>query len=547
MTTAATEYHADLQVGVRNRRTYYSLCLALIEQGLKQDGWRLHGLDKQRIEPGRFGLSSSTAGEDRGDGAAIAVFCAATRRQRLFVFFSDQDPAVLETAATEIAGRDQDRFEDLAVMITPTTREMQSRREASRAAAWPRGFFMAFDQLCAQSAGRLPELRQPIQAILGHACRPQTAWPAGHTAAAYTPRHTIATFRARIIDHVVVGGKRSPYRKLRFEAPELCGIAPPQFIMMATRPGAPEGGVREVSWKAFQASFQNSPVTYLKRPFGIHRAFPKGFPADYLYRLRLPRHLAAIMHPAMPDTFDVFYKVLPTGKGTPEMQHLKPDTLIDMIGPLGQPFPLAGLLDRGVREVHVIGGGVGMAPLVYLVQSLRLAAIPVKAFIGIERLDHLRYRQRLADDRLVAMHAAGGKDIHIYVDDLLQTGVERRDIYVSYDRTGDVRDMVPAGNHRQGFVSDLYANVLEAQPPAGPAFAFACGPTPMMYAVHKLTRQAGIPLYVLMEKRMACGIGVCLSCVCRTRDGRGGYSRVCKEGPLFDANEIIWNEQDNAS
>ena len=270
--------------------------------------------------------------------------------------------------------------------------------------------------------------------------------------------------------------------------------------------------------------------------------------ADYLNRLCLPRGVATIMHTVMPDTFEVFYKIPPNGKGTREMQELKPDMRIDMIGPLGQPFNVRRLVDGGVPEVHVIGGGVGMAPLVYLVQSLRFCSVPVKAFIGIESLDHLRYRLRhgrqdIQDEQLDQIHAAGGKDIHIYVDDLLQTGVERDNMYVSYDRPGDLRGIVPPGNHMQGVISDLYGRHLKSHAPGKRITVFACGPTPMMQAIHEMIQpNEGMKTYVLMEKRMACGIGVCLSCVCRTRTGTGGYSRVCKEGPVFDADEILWHE-----
>ncbi len=528
----------------RNRRTYYSFCLALIEQILKQDGWRLSRIDNTRIEPGTFGLSSAKGMDRSQPDTAVAVFGPPGGRQRLFFFFSDQDPTILADAAIKINENDNDRFEDLAVMITLSTRDMQARREASRSTAWKRGLFMAFDQLCERSAETYPDLCLPIENMFRDSVlsKPAPVEPA---------RDKIASFRARILDHIVVGDKDSPYRKLRFEAPELAGIVPLQFIMSATRPRASAGGVREFSWQAFKTSFRDAPATYLKRPFGIHRAFHKGFPADYLTRLRLPRHVATILHPVRPDTFEVFFKVLPTGKGTREMQDLKKDMMIDMIGPLGQPFKLAKLIDQDIGEVHVIGGGVGMAPLVYLVQALRFCSVPVKAFIGIESLDHLRYRLRheqhdLEDEPLARIHAAEGKDIHIYVDDLLQTGVERNNIYVSYDKTGDIRDIVPPANHMQGPISDLYRRSLTRHPFDKPVVAFTCGPPPMMQAIHEITRHVGIRLYVLMEKRMACGIGVCLSCVCRTTSGRSGYSRVCKEGPVFDANEIIWHEQENS-
>jgi dihydroorotate dehydrogenase electron transfer subunit len=63
----------------------------------------------------------------------------------------------------------------------------------------------------------------------------------------------------------------------------------------------------------------------------------------------------------------------------------------------------------------------------------------------------------------------------------------------------------------------------------------------MMKAVNDIAKTHRVPLRVLIEKRMACGIGVCLSCVCKTTAPSSGYSRVCKEGPIFDASEIIWD------
>jgi NAD(P)H-flavin reductase len=170
----------------------------------------------------------------------------------------------------------------------------------------------------------------------------------------------------------------------------------------------------------------------------------------------------------------------------------------------------------------------------------------VKAFIGIERVGLLRYRERglprPAEPGDTGEASAGrGREAHLYVDDLKQAGVGRRNIFLSHDRPCDVRGLVPGGNHLRGFVSDLYRRHLSCRPPGVPAVAFACGPTPMMKAVADVANAHGVRLYVLMEKRMACGIGVCLSCVCRTTTGHAGYSRVCREGPVFDANELVWS------
>ena len=68
-------------------------------------------------------------------------------------------------------------------------------------------------------------------------------------------------------------------------------------------------------------------------------------------------------------------------------------------------------------------------------------------------------------------------------------------------------------------------------------YVACCGPEPMMRIVSDLTLNAGIPTYVSLEKRMACGIGACLSCIVETKQGR---KRSCVDGPVFNASEVIW-------
>ena len=69
----------------------------------------------------------------------------------------------------------------------------------------------------------------------------------------------------------------------------------------------------------------------------------------------------------------------------------------------------------------------------------------------------------------------------------------------------------------------------------------ACGPRPMLKAVAGLTAACGVPCQVSLEERMACGIGACLVCACRTQtDGKEEMKRVCRDGPVFNAEEVVW-------
>jgi len=126
----------------------------------------------------------------------------------------------------------------------------------------------------------------------------------------------------------------------------------------------------------------------------------------------------------------------------------------------------------------------------------------------------------------------------MYIDDLKEVGIAPDRIYLASDRPGRADHLVPPGHYRAGLIGPLYADVLRREGSGRRILAFTCGPTPMMKAVHAIARKNGVRLFVFMEKRMACGIGVCLSCVCKTRNG---YARVCRDGPVFAADEMDWS------
>jgi len=323
------------------------------------------------------------------------------------------------------------------------------------------------------------------------------------------PRSLTRSFRAEILANQPIGGPSSSYYLLRFRASERMEVLPPQFLMMNTAPVLRDNG------------------PYLKRPFGVYRAH---YRRDWLRNLALPPTLALALRPPLTDQFNVLYKVLPDGLGTNQMTQLKCGDPIHMLAPLGQPFDVRPLRDAGIEEVHVIGGGVGMAPLVMLVEMLRFYAFRVKVFLGIATLESLRYREKL-----------------LYIDDLLAAGVNPGDICVSCDSAPPKTVCgIPRENLYRGLVPDQYRRFLQHSH-TGNKMAITCGPNRMMEVMTDICRQTGIPLKVLLEKRMGCGIGVCFSCVQKMRrsDGSEDYVRVCKEGPLFDAKDILWNPNDS--
>ena len=516
----------------RNRRTYHSLCLALVNLLLQIDQWQFIGADKHQVELDAFSLPKPVDDSMPHNSMAAAVFASRDGKHRLHFFFYDQKH--LAKSALTLRKLDDRQYKQLAVLIMPNRAKMDEWRAISRADKWPRGFFVALDELRARCAEAVPKKYYNL-------CPPTSK-----TTHNDVHRTKIATFTAEVKNNIQVGGNNSLYYKLRFEASGLTGIVPGQFIMMDTAERKPLDGAQPVPWHEFKTSFATAPHTYLKRPFGIHRAFYPHFKErDYLCRMKLPPSLAMVMHTALPNAFDVFYKVLQTGKGTNEMSKLASGKQVEMIGPLGKPFDIRAMINNGVDEVHVIGGGVGMAPLIFLVQGLRYYGVAVKAFIGIETIGLLKYQEGLRPARAQIDHIDEGfdakaRDAHIYVDDLTDAGVNRRDIFVSTDRKSDIGQLVPQNNYANGFVSAMYKQYLSEHPSRKRVVAFVCGPTPMMKKVRNIAKTRNINLYVLMEKRMACGIGVCLSCVCETTTSPSGYSMVCKDGPIFKANEIVW-------
>lgn len=199
------------------------------------------------------------------------------------------------------------------------------------------------------------------------------------------------------------------------------------------------------------------------------------------------------------DRFSLLYRVV--GRGTRWLSRCRPGERIDCVGPLGRGFTYADLAP-GARVV-LVGGGVGIPPLFFLSQALQRRGILPEVFAGFASLGHVV--------GITEWQAAG-------VEPVLAT------------------DDGSAG-HR-GYVTDVVARRL-AQ--GGVDRVYACGPRPMLANVAALASRYGVECQVAMEEWMACGVGVCLSCVCRIKeDGGNRWVRVCREGPVLDGRKVVW-------
>ena len=506
-----------------NSKTYNSLCYAFISQILSKDGWKITYTDPSHFVDHIFGISlGENSAISSGELTKRSAFTAQKDNRRIHFCFDHSPQSCQKQVSREVQSSDGTDFKNVCVMIVRSETDMNLLRK--NADKWPGGFFVCFEQIrekCEEiNIKKYPKLCGPT---------PQRASDSNKIA-------DITSVKAEVIDNIPVGGRDNPdHYKLRFQAPELPHITPGQFIMMDTSPQKRFSGSALVELDKLRSSFTLSPKAFLKRPFGIHRAYYPNFNQDYLKNLSLPPILATVMHTVYPHEFDIFYKVLESGVGTNEMKKLKKGQKIQITGPLGKRFNLRELRAEGFNEIHVIGGGVGMAPLVFMVQALRFFAFKVRTFIGIENFEFLKHK-----DNLFKGFAENPKDVKLYVHDLLAIGVDHKDIHVSCDKTGDTDKEIPKRNFHFGLVGEQYEQYLQKNHSRKNILAFTCGPDAMMRHIEDITAKYNIPLKVLMEKRMACGIGVCLSCVCKTKNGKGHYSRVCVEGPIFDANEIEW-------
>lgn len=181
------------------------------------------------------------------------------------------------------------------------------------------------------------------------------------------------------------------------------------------------------------------------------------------------------------------------GEGTGEFSHYGQGDALEVVGPLGNGFPL----EKEYKKVFLIGGGIGLPPMVEL-------------------------SRQLPGEKLIV---AGYRNNELFLKDELE---ENGTVYVATEDGS-------AGT-RGNVLDAIRENNLEAEA------VFACGPTPMLRALKAYAGEKGIDCYLSLEERMACGVGACLACVCRSMDVDSHTyvknKRICKDGPVFAAEEI---------
>jgi dihydroorotate dehydrogenase electron transfer subunit len=210
-----------------------------------------------------------------------------------------------------------------------------------------------------------------------------------------------------------------------------------------------------------------------------------------------------------PTAVDIVYLVV--GKLTGILSQLRAGDSLDLWGPLGNGFPDLG--PKVCDHVGLVAGGIGQTPFLAHIRELLgergYAGSPARRQAG--RVS-LYYGVRSADLAAgVEDFRAAGAEVHLASDD------------------GSIGF--------KGFVTQL----LQTQSP--PNRLVGCGPEPMMGALAKIAKSWNVPCHLSLETPMACGLGICFSCVTRVRTGTGwDYRRVCVDGPIFDAECLAWDE-----
>jgi len=525
-----------------NRKAYNRYVLMLVNLILAKDSFKVVEVDISQFDNSDVTEYYKMEALMTPDGlAAGADFVAENDKGNriIFCFYDQSKIETLKRIAAAVFKEDEDKFQNICCLIMTSQREMINCRQVEWADNWPRGFFIEFNKL-------LMKAKEIDFGRFGH-----ITMISRETDLDFRAHRMVEHFKARVLQNTAVGRNGDPkHFIIRFQAPQLKYVVPGQFIMLDTLAYQKRKDIlRHQLISALRPSkrslhhrdmFDLSPKSFLKRPFSIHRAFYKFFKLNYLRNMLLPAELGSITHTVFPHEFEIFYKLVEGGTGTNELKEIREGDTLQVLGPLGKYEPISKWRSDGIDEVHLIGGGVGMAPLMFFGQALKYYSFRVKAFIGIDKIEtlyHAPFRGTFEDDP---------NKIVVYIDNLRRIGLSDNDIFVSIEKeiaNSDIDSRLSGINHYQGVVSQQYAAYLKKRKRAGNTLVMTCGPKPMLKALRKITSAANIPMKVLLEKRMGCGIGVCLSCVCRTnRNGEEQYSRVCMEGPLFDANDIVWEK-----
>lgn len=184
------------------------------------------------------------------------------------------------------------------------------------------------------------------------------------------------------------------------------------------------------------------------------------------------------------------------GKGTTEFSSLKEGDSVKLLANLGNGFPVDEV--KG-KCIVLMGGGIGIPPMLGTAKALN------------------------------------GEDVHAYL------GYRNKDTFLDDEFLNYSKVYIATEDGSIGVKGNVI-DALKASTEVKPDVIMACGPMPMLRAIKEYAKTNGITAYISLEERMACGVGACLGCVCKTvkKDGHShvNNTRICTEGPVFNAEEV---------
>ncbi len=250
----------------------------------------------------------------------------------------------------------------------------------------------------------------------------------------------------------------------------------------------------KLSEKIFKLTLSSSYISKNAKPGNfVHiKVSPHPYP---LLRRAFSLHYVNIQK----KSFDILFKVV--GKGTEILSEKSPEDTLDLLGPIGNSFSLP---PKG-KMVMLVAGGMGIAPLWFLFTNL------------IKKIDK---------ERLLFFLGAKTKKELLYCEKLKELGA-------------NLRVTTDDGSYgTKGLVTDVFLKeIKKGKAGSKKLMVYSCGPEEMLKKMSEISKRYDLPCQISLEGSMACGVGACWGCVVRLANG--GYKRVCIDGPVFDAREVV--------
>jgi len=247
------------------------------------------------------------------------------------------------------------------------------------------------------------------------------------------------------------------------------------------------------------AHIRCDPLLAMRRPMSVMRTDPEAGWAEFLYKQ--------------------------VGQGTRLLAQARPGDALSILGPIGVPFSVSASRSRPL----LIGGGVGIPPMVFLVDGLRVHGTEMNPLVIMGSEVPFPFRPRPSQ---------------ILVPGMPEGTIACMPLLEDWGIASRLASLAGFAGCFEGYVTELarsWIETLSAETRAQVEI-FACGPTPMLKATQALAKRYDLPSQLCLEEYMACAVGGCAGCAVRIRSPEGpAMKRVCVDGPVFAGDSIVWD------